>query len=479
MVNKFIFNYKLLKKNPYIYKAPCITLLENELGKNFNTNHLISIGVGTRPQLWCNFNKNLFKNLSTKQLKTLQQKKSIFLIDQSLEGYSTSWLWDWFHKTCIDFKVNPNCVIYITGDLNAEQNYKKFVFNNNIKEEIKVISFSYFEPSLYRNSQNFFLNKPFWDKEHFKNFKPVYKHLIKDNVNHWFIKISSFERKLRNNKILKLLYSLLGQFDFSESFSYPQFFKIEPITVNKKLLNYTTNLQFKIKNKPRIKMFDILQKRPRSHRIIFFYKLWKNNLLENNICSMNTFVYNPVDNKNDFDFISKNDVENMNKLLPLLPPDHPNGYGAGNFMSENGAAYINDMNINIKLQSFCSVISEVFYFEKDDFFISEKTFKSIANSQPFIILSTKNFLKELQRLGYKTFHPFIDETYDDLNDKDRMNAIISEIIRLNKMSIEERINWFKTLQPILEHNYNHFQFRYNYTLNNLHENIKKATKKFL
>ena len=48
----------------------------------------------------------------------------------------------------------------------------------------------------------------------------------------------------------------------------------------------------------------------------------------------------------------------------------------------------------------------------DQFFLSEKLVKAIGNGHPFVVLATQNYLKQLTEYGYKTFSPYIDESYD-------------------------------------------------------------------
>ena len=60
------------------------------------------------------------------------------------------------------------------------------------------------------------------------------------------------------------------------------------------------------------------------------------------------------------------------------------------------------------------------------FFLSEKLIKSIGNQHPFIVLSTRGYCRELHMRGYKTFSPWIDETYDGIEDaEERMVAAIN------------------------------------------------------
>jgi hypothetical protein len=103
-----------------------------------------------------------------------------------------------------------------------------------------------------------------------------------------------------------------------------------------------------------------------------------------------------------------------------------------------------------------SVVTET-ETEKDCVFFSEKIFKPIVALHPFIVISNKNFLKELKELGYKTFSDFWDESYDEIDDEtQRFNAILKLIEDLNKKPIEELKNMYFNMIPILEHNHKLF-----------------------
>jgi hypothetical protein len=63
-------------------------------------------------------------------------------------------------------------------------------------------------------------------------------------------------------------------------------------------------------------------------------------------------------------------------------------------------------------------------------------------------------LHYLRELGYKTFHPYIDETYDTLECWERLDAIIKSIKKINALSTDEKLEWFNGMKNIFEHNYN-------------------------
>ena len=85
---------------------------------------------------------------------------------------------------------------------------------------------------------------------------------------------------------------------------------------------------------------------------------------------------------------------------------------------------------------------------------SEKTIRAILTKTPFITHASADFLKNLKKLGFKTFSKFWDETYDDFNGTLRLDAMEKLIKNLSKYSIEEINALYKEMIPLLEHNYN-------------------------
>jgi hypothetical protein len=88
--------------------------------------------------------------------------------------------------------------------------------------------------------------------------------------------------------------------------------------------------------------------------------------------------------------------------------------------------------------------------------LTEKIFKSIISFQPFIFATKNGILKLMRDLGYKTFEPFIDESYDnEEDDEKRLLMIYDEIKKLCNMTKEEIHNWYWSMEEILIHNHNH------------------------
>jgi hypothetical protein len=84
---------------------------------------------------------------------------------------------------------------------------------------------------------------------------------------------------------------------------------------------------------------------------------------------------------------------------------------------------------------------------------------------PFILVSRPRSLAGLRQLGYQTFAPFIDESYDLIEDEaERMAAILIEAARLSGFSDAEWAEWQRGVIPILEHNYKVISTRTDYVV---------------
>ena len=70
--------------------------------------------------------------------------------------------------------------------------------------------------------------------------------------------------------------------------------------------------------------------------------------------------------------------------------------------------------------------------------ITEKTNKPIACCKPFIAFSTPYFLEDVHQLGFETFSPYINESYDlETDNQKRLNMIVDEIERITNLPSNE------------------------------------------
>ena len=87
------------------------------------------------------------------------------------------------------------------------------------------------------------------------------------------------------------------------------------------------------------------------------------------------------------------------------------------------------------------------------FFPTEKTARPLATKTPFLIMASPNYIKNLRRLGFKSFSQFWDESYDYQQGVQRVESIQSIIDGLARLQMNELQTMYEEMAPILEHNY--------------------------
>jgi hypothetical protein len=111
------------------------------------------------------------------------------------------------------------------------------------------------------------------------------------------------------------------------------------------------------------------------------------------------------------------------------------------------------LNIFPYEQTLFSLISET-NFVQNTLFITQSTWKVVLNRHPFIIAGNPGVIKYLRNEGFKTFHPYIDESYDEIkNPYKRMVMIIDEVERLSKLNDEESKQFLLNTRHIVDYNY--------------------------
>ena len=191
--------------------------------------------------------------------------------------------------------------------------------------------------------------------------------------------------------------------------------------------------------------FICLNRVARDHRILLVKRLEDHGIDKNTILSlgpqieMSPFGVNRSDVHQEIIqyFDNPNVCRNIDMPLGSLP-----NVGIGQIAFE------------LQLNSYINICTETFFDKnKSRLFASEKIWKSIVSMQPMILVAEHGALQILKHKGFKTFNPWIDESYDnEVNDHVRFDLIMKEIIRLNKLTHNELANMLLEMLPILLHN---------------------------
>lgn len=260
---------------------------------------------------------------------------------------------------------------------------------------------------------------------------------IEKNYNKWFITTSYL------NKI-KILYS-----NWSITQKSLEFNDI----INKKntsFKNFQNNCSVVLKKdvdfqKLRPYKFLMFNRRLRPHRIYSIIEFYKKNILKEFLISydlkkMQTFFLDYGSVGNHFKNKNKRELLNFyNKLLNSEPKktiDFDDLETVWGFNFETKTPYLN---------TYIHIVSETNFFEDGGYF-SEKTWKPIGHLQPFIFFGSYGSLEQLKNLGFKTFSPFIDESYDTEEDNEkRFTMIMNEVERISKIDVKIIHEWYKSI----------------------------------
>lgn len=109
--------------------------------------------------------------------------------------------------------------------------------------------------------------------------------------------------------------------------------------------------------------------------------------------------------------------------------------------------------------------------------LTEKTLRPIACGQPFMLAATPGSLEYLRGYGFKTFAPYIDETYDTIKDpRRRLQAIVMEMKKISQLDSYDQAKLFDQLYEVARYNQQRFFSKefFQYVLQEYQQNIKEA-----
>jgi hypothetical protein len=265
---------------------------------------------------------------------------------------------------------------------------------------------------------------------------------------------------LENFKNLNVNYNILN-YDFYMKFKSTEF---NEVIKNRKSNNSIVNFyDFQSSIGKDKKDFLLLTRHWKLHRLILLNRLHRLGL-DNSLVSWEKSYYDQnlinrlIEHDNNLEFIDL--ITNTSKTIDV--DDLINVKGIGH---ENKEMY---------LDTYISIVTESIFFQPDvkfpTGFLSEKIWKPIGHCHPFILVGPSKSLKHIKNeYGYMTFHPYIDESYDDIDDDyQRIKMIELEIDKFSKKTKEEKIEFLNNVKDICKFNQEKF-LSYGYNTN---ESIK-------
>lgn len=210
-----------------------------------------------------------------------------------------------------------------------------------------------------------------------------------------------------------------------------QFYRTNPTVLDK--LN-----PFQVKPKG----FDILLGLGRDHRTLIYNYVNDNNL--NNQVLMTYINQNKIpSNKDSATWIWETEG------VELISPDIKWTVGEIKYY-DHLMSLSQVIPIQIYNQTAFSLVTET-NFADNFVFHTEKIVKPILARRLFIVYGGQHYLKNLHKLGFKTFSDIINESYDNEPDYRKRGQLICEQISYLLQQDQQQI--LDAIKPIVEHNY--------------------------
>ena len=106
--------------------------------------------------------------------------------------------------------------------------------------------------------------------------------------------------------------------------------------------------------------------------------------------------------------------------------------------------------------TYFSIVTESDFISQAGSRFTEKVLKPMLNLHPFVLVGTCGVSAELRRLGFRTFAPYINEGYDNIEDpSERLKAALAVAVSLIRMPKTELHGLYEALWPTLTHNFMH------------------------
>ena len=200
------------------------------------------------------------------------------------------------------------------------------------------------------------------------------------------------------------------------------------------------------------KLFLCMNRMPRKHRRAIVCHLLRRGFLERSLVSFH-------DDNPDRIHFSDQELEAASQELQRRQPliiDRDLPLDFESYYRTNGAV-VNPGEVWPYRDTCFSIVTET-QFNNEVLFISEKIWKPIQNGHPFLVVGTPGTLSYIRRLGFRTFEPLIDESYDSfVDDEERMQALFDCIETLGNLDDDRRAALLNRAEPILLHNERHLR----------------------
>lgn len=191
----------------------------------------------------------------------------------------------------------------------------------------------------------------------------------------------------------------------------------------------------------------------RPHRLLSVSELYKRKIINNGLVSLTATTHTGesytiqscLDMLKNYNVDTSYIEEYVKDWKPLILDQTPDSFNT---------TTVNKNILNHYCSTYFSIVSETNVTHR---FVTEKTYKPIANLHPFLVLSAPGTLQLLRQKGYQTFSELFNESYDlEENHVKRILMVINEVEKFTNFSKEEKSLRFQSVTEKLLYNKTHY-----------------------
>ena len=342
------------------------------------------------------------------------------------------------------YNIDVNCFAWVLGYNRWPETFEDISLFDSISDDVikdiqegkckLLINYGY--EGLGSHHRDSILHQPLLERIHFllKKFKIPQESFIYMDSNNTYNNIK-LDTKIN---IIQYEYCAIDQWRFT---------KQNPTMMYHGNNKSSRNMKKWVNSKDTIREMYYLSfnRLPKDHRVKLVMSLNRHNLLDKGYVSF----ANKITDWDWKEMVTEKERISLEKKMPLVIDEKD--------LSNTKYSY-EKFDVKYFLNSYFQIVTGNNFTDwKDQLIFSEKIWKPITNLQPFIYLDDVGALKRLHEYGFKTFEPFIDESYDRVyNTEERFSMIEGEIIKLCNKPIEEIHEWYWSIEDVIKHNYYHF-----------------------
>jgi len=198
-----------------------------------------------------------------------------------------------------------------------------------------------------------------------------------------------------------------------------------------------------------------LVKHERSYRISFLARLSHQDILHHGTVSFHGSADDCRQELNDPHTKIPKTCQCLIKNILLTDLDLPL-YVDRSSLDGSASAHFGHQEFKLWQRSFLHVVNETVFYEPK-LHLTEKIFKPIVASRPFLLVAAPGNLQYLKNYGFQTFDRWWDESYDSIQDPSaRLDAISQQLADVCRRPWTEILQMLKDMRPVLDYNKKHF-----------------------